>query len=206
MNQKKVGLFVKELRKEKGLTQEQLAEQLNVSNRSVSRWENGNNLPDISILVELADFYDVDIREIIDGERKSENMNEEMKDTLEKVAQYGEYEKEQIINRMNRNCKITLLSLLVVYVIFISPDLPNISVLVQFASLVIAIGAIFENLLYASNKKRAISKDGSKITGKFIWPIVIAFILSLMIVIVSLVGLRATYPSESLWQLLGHFF
>ena len=58
MDQKKIGLFLKELRKEKTLTQSQLAEQLNVSDRTVSRWETGTNLPDLSILVELADFYD----------------------------------------------------------------------------------------------------------------------------------------------------
>ena len=93
MYQKKIGLFLKELRKEKELTQSQLAEQLNVSDRTVSRWETGTNLPDLSVLVELADFYDVDIREIIDGERKSENMNVEMKDTLMKAAQYATEDK-----------------------------------------------------------------------------------------------------------------
>ena len=56
MDQKKIGSFLKELRKEKGLTQEQLAERLKVSSRSVSRWETGNNMPDLSILVELSDF------------------------------------------------------------------------------------------------------------------------------------------------------
>ena len=56
MEQQKIGLFLKELRKERELTQEQLAEQFNISNRTVSRWENGNNMPDLSILVELADF------------------------------------------------------------------------------------------------------------------------------------------------------
>jgi len=90
MNQIKIGSFLKELRKEKGLTQEQLAEELNVSNRSVSRWETGNNMPDLSMLIALAEYYDVDVREIIDGERKSESMNEEMKDTLQKVADYNE--------------------------------------------------------------------------------------------------------------------
>lgn len=93
MDQKKIGLFLKELRKEKTLTQSQLAEQLNVSDRTVSRWETGTNLPDLSILVELADFYDIDICEIIDGERKSENMNVEMKDTLMKAAQYATEDK-----------------------------------------------------------------------------------------------------------------
>ena len=88
MEQKKAGLFLKELRKEKNLTQEQLAEIFNVSSRSVSRWETGTNLPELSILVEIADYYDVDIREIIDGERKNE-MNKETKETLNKVAEIG---------------------------------------------------------------------------------------------------------------------
>ena len=81
MDQRKIGEFLKELRKEKNLTQEQLAEQLNVSNRSVSRWETGRNMPDIGLLVEIAELYDVSISEIIDGKRRSENMNEEVKET-----------------------------------------------------------------------------------------------------------------------------
>ncbi len=67
MEQKKIGLFLKELREEKNLTQEALAEKLNVSGRTVSRWETGNNMPDISLLVELSEFYQVSIPEIIDG-------------------------------------------------------------------------------------------------------------------------------------------
>ena len=74
MDQIKIGAFLKELRKEKNLSQEQLAEKLNVSSRSISRWENGNTMPDISIIIELADYYDVDIREILNGERTSNNV------------------------------------------------------------------------------------------------------------------------------------
>lgn len=89
MNQVKIGLFLKELRNEKGLTQEQLAEKLNVSNRSVSRWETGSTLPDISLLIALADYYEVDIKELLEGERKSEIMNEELKETFNKIAEYS---------------------------------------------------------------------------------------------------------------------
>ena len=102
MDQRKTGLFLKELRKAKGLTQEQLAEQFGVSNRTVSRWETGSNMPDLGILVELSDFYQVDIREIIDGERKSENMNEEMKATLTKVAEYGDTDKRMQYLKMRK--------------------------------------------------------------------------------------------------------
>ena len=89
MNQQKTGELLKRLRKEKGLTQEQLAERFYVSSRTVSRWETGSNMPDVGTLIELADFYEVDIREIIDGERKSEIMDKETKDTLRKVAKYA---------------------------------------------------------------------------------------------------------------------
>ena len=99
MNQMKIGSFLKELRKENELTQEQLAEKLNVSNRSVSRWETGSTLPDISILIELSEFYDVDIKEIIDGERKSENMNDEVKETILAVADYADKQKKQAVLR-----------------------------------------------------------------------------------------------------------
>lgn len=111
MNQKKAGQFLKELRKERNLTQEQLAEIFNVSSRSVSRWETGTNLPDLSILVEIADFYDVDIREIIDGERK-DHMNRETKETLNKVAEYAEEDKKKMMRKMAGNCGAALLLLI----------------------------------------------------------------------------------------------
>lgn len=101
MDQQKIGAFLKELRKEKTVTQEQLAEVLNVSRRTVSRWETGSNMPDLDILVELADYYDVDIRELLDGERRSEQMDKEMKDTVLQVADYSNEEKERLLRRMH---------------------------------------------------------------------------------------------------------
>ena len=97
MDQKKIGRFLKELRKEKDITQEQLAEKIKVSSRTVSRWETGSNMPDISL---LADFYDVSIPEIIDGERKSENMNEEVKETVLKLSDYTETINQKIKGRL----------------------------------------------------------------------------------------------------------
>ena len=100
MDQAKIGEFLKELRKEKGLSQEQLAEEFNVSSRSISRWENGNTMPDISIIIELADYYDVDIRELLNGERKSEKMDKELKETLEMVAEYTKAEREKLMKQL----------------------------------------------------------------------------------------------------------
>ena len=100
MDQKKTGYFLKQLRNEKKLTQEQLAEKFQITSRTVSRWETGSNMPDISMLLELADFYEVDIREIIDGERKSEQMNEELKETVIKVTDYAETNNARLLKRV----------------------------------------------------------------------------------------------------------
>ena len=99
INQVKIGGFLRELRKEKGITQEDLAERFGLSSRSVSRWENGATMPDLSMLVELAAFDEIDINEIIDGERKSEIMEKENKETLLKVADYAQNEKKLAVRR-----------------------------------------------------------------------------------------------------------
>ena len=114
MDQQKIGRFLKVLRKEKNMTQEQLAEILNVSGRSVSRWETGSNMPDLGVLVELADFYGVDIKEIIDGERKSENMNYEEKKTIEKIVEYTGSEKQKKARKINRYFILGLACIVVV--------------------------------------------------------------------------------------------
>ena len=101
MDQLKIGRFLKDLRKEKGLTQEQLAEQFHISRRTVSRWETGSNLPDLDILIEIADYYEVDLRELLDGERKSEKMNKELKETVLKVVDYSNEEKQKLTKRMH---------------------------------------------------------------------------------------------------------
>lgn len=102
MDQKKIGSFLRELRKEQRITQEDLAEKLNVSNRTISRWETGSNMPDISLLIEIADFFDVSIPEIINGERKSEKMDEEVKEVAEKLSDYADAEKVNIIKEIRK--------------------------------------------------------------------------------------------------------
>ncbi len=97
----KTGKFLQLLRKEKGLTQEELAEKTGVARRTVSRWETGSNMPDLDLLLELSDLYEVDLREILSGERKSECMNEELKETVLQVADYSSEEKTRLLRRMH---------------------------------------------------------------------------------------------------------
>ena len=69
MNQEKIGKFIAELRKEKNMTQEQLAERLGVSNKSISRWENGVTMPDYSLLNDICGLLDININELMSGEK-----------------------------------------------------------------------------------------------------------------------------------------
>lgn len=101
MDQKKIGGFLQKLRKEKNITQEQFAEMIGVSGRTVSRWETGSNMPDLDILIQIADYYEVGIREIFDGERKGEEMNKELEETVLKVADYTSDEKKRLTKRMH---------------------------------------------------------------------------------------------------------
>ena len=113
MDQKKIGSFLKELRKEKKITQETFAEILQVSGRTVSRWETGSNMPDISLLVKIAEFFDVSILEIINGERKSESMEKEVKEVAEAMSDYVTAEKELLLKRAKIISIVGLLALLV---------------------------------------------------------------------------------------------
>ena len=117
MNQKKIGDFLKSLRQEKGLTQTQLADILYVSNRSISRWEQGNGLPDIDLLLKLAHFYDVKLEEILDGQRN--NMDNKMDSTVLKVAELENEAKK----KMNRIIQfLTLVSLIFLLISYLLSD------------------------------------------------------------------------------------
>lgn len=69
MNQEKIGKFIQDLRKENNWTQEELAEKLNVNVKSVSRWENGKNLPDHSLIMQICKLFKISINEFYEGKR-----------------------------------------------------------------------------------------------------------------------------------------
>lgn len=92
MDQIKIGEFITAKRKENGLTQLQLAEKLNITDRAVSKWENGRSLPDSSIMLELCDILGITVNDLLYGEVVSmENYNKEMeKNMLELIKQKEE--------------------------------------------------------------------------------------------------------------------
>lgn len=109
IQQDKMGCMLRSLRKEKGLTQEQLAEHFGVSNRTISRWENGINMPDISVLVEIAEFYEVGILELIEGERTQEKMETDNNNQLKKIAEYSDEQNHMMISKINKRDIVALI-------------------------------------------------------------------------------------------------
>ena len=71
MDREKIGQFILEQRKKLNLTQSELAEQLHVTSQAVSKWENGRGIPDIELLKELSNYFQVDLQEILNGEIKT---------------------------------------------------------------------------------------------------------------------------------------
>lgn len=136
MDQQKIGVFLKELRKEKGITQEQLADKFNVSSRTVSRWENGNNMPDLDILIEVADFYDVGLRELLNGEKKT-NTDSEINNTVLQAVDYTNEEAQK------SNSRIFLCNVVAVISIFISVFLRDTDMYINY-SIVHIISSVLE--------------------------------------------------------------
>lgn len=103
MNQADTGRFIADCRKEKGLTQAQLAEKLNITDRAVSKWETGKCMPDSSIMLELCNILDVTVNELLSGERI------EMKHYEEKVSENLLELKRKAENNMSRNTIIAII-------------------------------------------------------------------------------------------------
>lgn len=85
MNLEKIGRFVSQCRKEQGLTQEQLAEKLHITNKAISKWETGKGMPDSSIMLELCRILKISVNELLSGEKNQEegSANEVIIDSIE---------------------------------------------------------------------------------------------------------------------------
>jgi len=93
MNQIKIGRFIAECRKSKRMTQNQLAEMLNTTNKSVSKWENGSCLPDASLYKPLCDILEITINELFAGQRIEKEAYEKIADAnLMKMLKYKLYQ------------------------------------------------------------------------------------------------------------------
>ena len=126
MDKEKTGQLIAELRKEKGLTQKQLAEALNVTDKAVSKWERGLSFPDISMLEPIAEVLDISIMEILAGEKKSEDETITREEAQQMIKESVELSDEEIRHKKERS-RLIIIILVVITLLLISLTLNVIS-------------------------------------------------------------------------------
>lgn len=187
----KIGNFLRELRKEKNLTQEQLADVFNVSARTVSRWETGSNMPDISILVEIADYYDLDVREILNGERS--NALPAGSSSIKDIAEYADKDKEKLAVKTRLYAIAGIIGIITYLCLraFGNPDSIIIN-LIASLSLVAVYAALASSLIYTTNRLQTLQRKLKMKLKKnlllIILTLVIGIILLLLVVPLLLIG------------------
>lgn len=102
MDVQKVGVFLAELRREKDWTQERVGQQIGVTNKTVSRWENGNYMPPVEMLLALSKLYDVSINEILSGQRLTEAEYREMAEQNIQVALESAFSLQEKVDYFKR--------------------------------------------------------------------------------------------------------
>ena len=99
MDQIKIGRFISEKRRERGLTQAQLAEKLSITDRAVSKWENGRTMPDSSLMLDLCKHLKITVNDLLNGEVVSmENYNEKLEKQLLEVIKQKEEADKRLLN------------------------------------------------------------------------------------------------------------
>ena len=113
MDQIKIGKFIAECRKKNNLTQMQLAEKLNITDRAISKWENGKGMPDSSIMIDLCNELKISVNELLSGEMISmENKNEKQEQLLFDMAKEIEQKNKTIWTSMWVIMEVSMTALL----------------------------------------------------------------------------------------------
>ena len=152
MDAKKIGIFLKELRNKKGMTQEQLGEMVGVSNKTISRWETGNYMPPVDCLNMLSDIYNISINEILAGERASG-------DAFTKIAEQNitvslkELEKDCRTFEKKMMCILAVTTLLTIIILILLPMKTIKDVIVMILVVAVAFIANALNIVALATKK-----------------------------------------------------
>ena len=116
MNQEKIGKFISKCRKNKNLTQQELAEKLSVSDRTVGNWENGRNMPDLSLFKPLCDELDISINDLMSGERiKKEQYQEKLEENIVNLTVGN----KKIFNKKLKIFSSLLAFLLIIFIVVV---------------------------------------------------------------------------------------
>ena len=119
MSPQKTGVFIAKLRKESNMTQQELAEKLNVTAKAISRWETGKGYPDVTILPEIAKVLNVSVNEILNGEHFSKEVTAEVAEkTILTVCHQATEDRQRNRRALIRVSVITMVVLLILEVVF----------------------------------------------------------------------------------------
>lgn len=117
MDQIKIGRFIAKMRKERAYTQRQLADRLGISDKTISKWETGNGLPDVSLMMPLCDSLHISVNELLSGERliDSEYKNKAEENMMNLMMERAESRKKIILSAVV--CFLTILSGVTMFVL-----------------------------------------------------------------------------------------
>lgn len=217
MDQKKMGSFIAVCRKEKGLTQEQLGEQLHVTNKSVSKWENGRCLPDPSLYQPLCEILEINMIELFDGERIKENNTIEKADHV--ITDLMQDSKSKTIYKIISLCFTSLCIIIGISCIFVS-SLSNMNqeyaiIFISIGLFLLFIGIAIRIYIWAKSKDKVIRNEGMgfcsaltlvfiilKLTGhiqwSWIWVLSPIWISVSLVIILILIFLLVCYIKDCL--------
>ena len=134
MNQMEIGKFIAELRKEKNMTQQELANKLNITDRAVSHWENGRSMPDAGIMLELCKALGINVNELLSAKKiMKEKYNERAEENLLEMRR----EIETLNKRILTLNKIIINLAIVIFVV------------IGFAATFIEMSMLIRNIIFA---------------------------------------------------------
>jgi len=160
INQIKIGQFIAENRKSLNLTQKQLAEQIGVTDKTISKWETGNRLPDAALLMDLCGLLHVDVNELLKGERfQSENYEQNAKDNLvDLVGEINVIKQEKRGKYVGAVLGVLSIMSMIVMVVYMSPgtlrlcyflDIPTLAFFIGMVCMVLTVTGCFHDLINA---------------------------------------------------------
>ena len=155
MNQEKIGKFIAKVRKEKNITQKELAMKLNITDRAISHWENGRSMPDAGIMLELCKLLDINVNELLSAKKIiKESYNEQAEENLLEMRREIESKNKKILilNRI-----ITFLGVVIYLLIILSTILIEMPMVIRNAIMALALVIL---LLFGVYNLNIIRKTG----------------------------------------------
>lgn len=150
MNLDKIGKFISKCRKDKKLTQEALAEKLGISDRAVSKWERGLNLPDASLMIELCDILDITLNDLLTGEViKKDNYMKKAEENLLELEKMNEEQTKRLLTLewvIGLTCSISFFIMIFAASYAITDTLWQV-ILIIFAFIIFIVGMLYSIMI-----------------------------------------------------------